>query len=570
MGKVLIMVRASTEKQSIEDQHNEMAEFCRAEGYADEDMVWIEDKGASAAKVNEKYRTMINDVKEAIESDPQIDCFACWHLNRAFRTETVYVELKEFLVSRKVQMLIKNPYLRLLNPDGTVNKGMELAVGLLAILAKQDTEERKEKMHRSKKGKQARGQWCGGYFAYGYRLDENNFLEECPEDAEIVRLIFNLYSTGKYSYSTLAQELHDRGITYTNHHCNKPMTNSYFRSDGIANILKNEIYLGEKRNLTYPQLISSDLFEKCKKVREGNNVAQEKGKGFNFASKLLICPECGRYLYNNGYRYECWWHGTFRYGFKAEETKCPSDIGIRADVIDGLLWNLAATFHMDYLLSLNEDSEKEYLDKIAVIDQKISATNDQLKLVDIKKKKIVDSYIEGYFDKEERDGRLQKADAEAEGVRKTTNKLKEERARIKSLIDSLGDSVQEVERLVSTLNGVIDTTDAKTMYDIVHKHIKAVRLNRFDFEKKYRRNGTPQKPNGIKIEVEMHNGKSVVFAYLPYVRRKENVYRLVEGKWVEWDFDKIRREGDKAYTALTEPKDSGIDALLSDVGLLPR
>ena len=555
MSKVLIMVRASTEKQSVEDQHNEMAEFCRAEGYADEDMVWIEDKGASAAKVNEKYRQMIEDVKAEIEKEPQIDCFACWHLNRAFRTETVYIELKEFLVSHKVQMLIKNPYLRLLNPDGTVNKGMELAVGLLAILAKQDTEERKEKMHRSKKSKQARGQWCGGYYAYGYMLDENKFLVECPEDAEIVRLIFNLYSTGKYSYASLAQELHDRGITYTNHHCNKPLTNAYFKTYSIAAIIKNKIYLGEKRNLTYPPLISQEIFDKCNSIREQNNVKQEKGNGYNFASKLLICPECGRYLYYNGYRYECWSHGTYRFGYKAEETKCSSDVGIRGDVIDGLLWNHAATLHMNHLLSLNENSEKEYLDKIAVVEQKIAAANDKLSAVDVKKKKIVDSYIEGYFSKSDRDNRLQKVEAEAEGIRGTLNKLGEERSRLKSMIASLNDDVQEVERLVSTLNGVIDITDAKTMYDIVHKHIKAVRLERFDFEKKYRRNGTPQKPNGIKITVEQFNGKSVVFAYLPYVRRRDNVYRLVEGKWVVWDFETIRREGDKAYTALTEPRE---------------
>ena len=69
----MIMVRASTEKQSVEDQHNEMAEFCRAEGYADEDMVWIEDKGASAAKVNEKYRQMIEDVKLAINCKKPVE-----------------------------------------------------------------------------------------------------------------------------------------------------------------------------------------------------------------------------------------------------------------------------------------------------------------------------------------------------------------------------------------------------------------------------------------------------------------------------------------------------------------
>ena len=93
-------------------------------------------------------------------------------------------------------------------------------------------------------------------------------------------------------------------------------------------------------------------------------------------------------------------------------------------------------------------------------------------------------FIDGYFEKEKRDGRLQKVEIEAEGIRKTANKIKEEKERIKSLIDSLGDEVQEIERMTSTLKGVLDLTDAKTMYNIVHKHIKAVRFQRFDFEKK--------------------------------------------------------------------------------------
>ena len=138
---------------------------------------------------------------------------------------------------------------------------------------------------------------------------------------------------------------------------------------------------------------------------------------------------------------------------------------------------------------------------IALIEQKIASTEENLN--------------EGYFEKEERDGRLQKVEIEAEGIRKMANKLKEERERIKSLRGFLGDEVQEIERMTSTLNGVLDLTDAKTMYNIVHKHIKDARLQRFDFEKKYRRNGTPQKPNGIEITVELFNCKSVVFACLP-------------------------------------------------------
>lgn len=81
--KCLVMVRASTEAQKIEDQHNEMVRFCGDEGY--DDLVFVEDKGASAIKLNDQYRLMIDQVKDEIGRDPDIRCFAVWELSRAFR-----------------------------------------------------------------------------------------------------------------------------------------------------------------------------------------------------------------------------------------------------------------------------------------------------------------------------------------------------------------------------------------------------------------------------------------------------------------------------------------------------
>ena len=58
--KALIMVRVSTEAQKLEDQHREMEVFCKDEGY--DDLVFVEDKGASAIKLNDQYRLLIDQV----------------------------------------------------------------------------------------------------------------------------------------------------------------------------------------------------------------------------------------------------------------------------------------------------------------------------------------------------------------------------------------------------------------------------------------------------------------------------------------------------------------------------
>ena len=112
MDKIIVMVRTSTSEQDITDQHREMEDFVLSKGWKKNQIIWVEEQGASAAKVDSTYRSMIDTIKEKIESDSNIKCFAVWHLNRLARTEEVWVEVKTFFVSHKVQVLVKNPELR--------------------------------------------------------------------------------------------------------------------------------------------------------------------------------------------------------------------------------------------------------------------------------------------------------------------------------------------------------------------------------------------------------------------------------------------------------------------------
>lgn len=64
------MIRVSTETQNLEDQKNEMISFCHQEGY--QDLIFVEDKGASAIKLNDSYKMMIEQVKEEIQEKIQV------------------------------------------------------------------------------------------------------------------------------------------------------------------------------------------------------------------------------------------------------------------------------------------------------------------------------------------------------------------------------------------------------------------------------------------------------------------------------------------------------------------
>jgi DNA invertase Pin-like site-specific DNA recombinase len=53
MGKVLLFLRTSTEKQEFENQKKEMQDYVKSMGYSEADCVYLEKAGASAIKYKE-------------------------------------------------------------------------------------------------------------------------------------------------------------------------------------------------------------------------------------------------------------------------------------------------------------------------------------------------------------------------------------------------------------------------------------------------------------------------------------------------------------------------------------
>lgn len=521
-SKVLIMIRTSTENQSIDEQHNEMVEFCISRGYKRENMIFIEEQGASAAKMDIRYKAQIQAIKDAIEKDSNIDCFACWHLNRAFRSEEAYLEIKEFMVKRKIQMLVKNPSLELLNPDGSINKGMELAIGLFAILNKQENEERKEKFKRTKKANASKGKFNGGVnIRFGYKVDEDKFFIEDEIDGPIVRQIFELYSTGKYSSHKVAIELNSRGILTS---AGKPI--SAWLVNGI---LRADCYYGaaiEKwNNRVYPAIITKELFDACAAIRESNKVIERRkidgDANVNLAAKLIRCTQCGNLYTSHTDQYSCCSHSP------KEVHYCSNNLRINKKVIDGLCWRVASAIHMDYLIDMSEDKVEEYNREIEIIDQKIATLQSKIDGIEAKKQRVVETYIEGLINSQNKAIKLNKIQEEASTYIKELNVLKEAKNRLYGLIDSYIKK-DDVEVFLNSM----DSTDEGNKYDIVHQHLKGIRIERFQWGERKKEDA---KDNAILITITTILDKEYKFIYIPNSKR----IKLYIWNGNEWKADSL-------------------------------
>ena len=167
------------------------------------------------------------------------------------------------------------------------------------------------------KSKAAEGIWLGGHIPLGFELGPDRRLKVCPEEAEIIRRVFDLYEQGN-SYQMIADALNSEKHT---NRLGKPFTKGSFRD-----ILKSPRYAGTvvwnrrkekdrngKRNGSAekdiseqvvleggPSIISEEQFDRVQEMIE----ERSKGNGGQVlrehymlgAKKLLRCAECGKFM----------------------------------------------------------------------------------------------------------------------------------------------------------------------------------------------------------------------------------------------------------------------------------
>lgn len=536
MKKVIALIRTSTDKQDRQEQTKEVVELILSEGYSIEDIEVVGDEeGASAIKVDEQYLKNLNKVYELIENG-NIECVYVWAVDRIGRTRTHLTNFREFLLKHKVQLVIKNPSLRLLNPDGTENSGISLAFALFTELAVQEMEQKKARFHRGKKRNAESGKFNGGTVPFGYTLDENNFYIPHPEESEVVKLAFNLMSTGKYSTSTLTKELRERGIRFNG----RLITYQY-----VVFMLKNTAYKGMRNkyafNKIYPRLISNELFDVCQKILSSNNSSQPKTtKNYYFASLLIECPDCGRHYITHHNKYMCSSYNSPSIRKTMGQLPCANNIMVNVEQLDGLLWSIAVDIHYNYITTIDEKDKDEIRKQIEILLLKREELQRSISELSGKLERIQEIYIET--------GNKQLF---------TKNKLKIEEER-KELNNSLIKNKEEEERLHTLLNEEVNVLDKwisdsfkgsesdneLLMYKLVHQYIKSVRIERNGvFEGVFTDDGVDMsKRNSLKLYITTIDNRTEEYYYiLHYKKEPRKIFQMSDNILFHVDYEPIER-----------------------------
>lgn len=504
MKKVVLFVRVSTEKQTLESQIEALKRTAFIDGYKDSDIIVIAKK-ESGVKLKEAEREGLNELKAVIEQN-DIDCVYIFELSRLSRDPmTLYSVRDHIFRNNKVQLKCVKPSFTLLEePDRTKFDTMgSLVFSIFGCFAEQEVVEKKERFHRGKAQKALEGKYSGGTLPYGYEIDDDrdNLIVINHEEADIIHTIFDLYEAG-YSLSRIAQELSERGLKYRNYINKRRSLEKNFSIWFIHQILTSELLTGRKVKGTtasfarsYPTIISESQFDHCRKIADESNTCFGKKENVYLAKSLIVCPKCGSYFqaYSSKLHYSCrdalMSKNVRRLNNLDESTKCSNNICISISAMDTLLWYVAVLKECEYMLGTAIADKAEFEAQLVGLREKIEAIQQRLDDISNKRDRIVEAFIEGDITRETEHKKFAELDEQKLNILRQKVDYEQKMEYYQSRIDDIinfysmetleaGDIANSIDNVMRIRERIEATANDEEKFRLVHKHIKKVTVEK--------------------------------------------------------------------------------------------
>jgi len=495
MGKCILIIRVSTQKQKTERQHQQLVEWCISEGYTPNDMIIIENK-ESATKTQEQKT--IQELYKTIEQQ-QIDCVYTTEISRISRKPAILEQVKHFLIAKKVNLKMKQQNFVLFDENGKVTMIANILFDLWKNFTESEIEQKNDRVISGMEVAANANQFIGGSIYMGYKVVNKSFQID-ENNAKIIKKIFEMYATGLQSFSTIQKEIL-----------------SIFSVDldrkTIGRILNNKYYTGEKLKKDkyerqYPAIITHDIFVTCQELlnkRSGH--LQSKAKKIYYAGRLIKC-QCGETLTAFGVRnnYAC---KSFH-----EKRGCTNGTSINLNLVDSLAYKCAKIKDTIEMANINEEKIKQVEETINELQTKIDSASNRFEIIKENKRKSLKKHLKNLSSKDfenvlENELKIDLLQIENENIGN-----KNEIERLKNWISST-----KIEKFGKwgTLLAASDQQkniqlDDKQIYDLVHLYIKNIEVVDVDEKTK-------------DIIIHTYCGEETKYKY--YFKAKGN-YRLFE------------------------------------------
>lgn len=397
---VVIYCRTSSNLQadnfSIDGQTSVIKDYCRRNNFNIVGTYIDECKSGTTTKDRFEYEKMINYIKN---NHNEVHAIIIYKLSRISRNMSDLVNIVSLLESYDVNLISIEDRIDTSSPMG---KTMFYLIGAFAEM---DRENIVSNCKMGMKERAMKGLWNGGR-AFGYKSNSQKQLEIIDTEAEVIKIIFNLFANENWGYKKIACYLNTRGY--------KTLRGSSWSIFSIKQIIDNPIYIGyirwgqyidwakkrrKGKNENYQlikgehcPIIDMETWEKAKSIRDINKSKFTKiYEGDFLLTGLLKCPKCGASMIshrtkkrnkpNEFYRYyQC---SNF---FNKGTSVCTSNL-INADYAENYVINkINKIINSDEVINcilnkVKNNSQKE----LAPLKKKISTLENDLIKIDKKK-----------------------------------------------------------------------------------------------------------------------------------------------------------------------------------------
>lgn len=459
----------SAQVQYYSDFIQQCPNWTYVEGYVDE--------GISGTSVNkrENFLRMIEDAREG-----RFDFIITKEISRFSRNTLDSIRYTQELLQSGVGVFFQSDNINTLMPDS------ELRLTIMASIAQDEVRKISERVKFGFKRAIENGTVLGNNRIWGYQKQEGHLVID-EKEAEIVRLIFDLYANQKMGIRTIANYLTDHGYRNTNgngfsfstirgilsnpkykgYYCGRKSSKIDYKLKTIKTFTPDE-WVMYKDEENVPPIVSEELWEKANLILAKRSVKQSAEDKSSYQNKY---PYSGKVIC--GIHHEPYYRSLYRYKsgnkevWQCQEYSKRGKIGCRSPII--------YTSELDDIM--RKSLEEVAMHKAEIVHELIqvyssvesgaeiekSVTKCKMDMDDIlrRKDKLLDLSIDGRITDQEFSARNNRFNEELEKLQQQLRELEAEKLKNKDMMQSIDLLRQVITKELNFENGfsegVIDT-----------------------------------------------------------------------------------------------------------------
>lgn len=467
MSKVIFFIRVSTTQQNADLQRPHLQLLAQRDGVNSEDIIEIAEEGESASKLSFEDRTTIQRALQVIENE-DVKCVYAWELSRIARRMDVLHRFINILSERHINLKTHVDGFVLLDDKGARTMMANMMAGLLGAVAQNESMMMKARQARDYEARVREGRACRRV-PLGYCTDKKGHISIDEEQAKLIRLIYNKYSEGRMGLGALIDYLASVGVTMSYHQLKKILHNPCYAGGSSS---------GSKYNTLFPRLIDEETIKKVRAIQTAEGRAAWKAKTEHPASRLVVCPVCGRRLVTTGRNLAC------RANAVDHDRQCSYNSTHQSAYIDRIAW--MATQPTASVMSMSEIKKTiaEQGERLEEAQAQLRTAQKNLEKLNEKRQRIEDVYIES-GDKKRYESNMNKIKTEQDSLNRRIVELNATCSRIHDLLATAqSENENEGQLLYKAFDDINKTNDVQTMTRLVQKYVDRIEIEHVEEDKK--------------------------------------------------------------------------------------